>query len=169
MTILINIPKILQYWGTPFITILYRCLLNREPDSEGLKYYLNRLEQGVNRFNIIEQFLKSPEVQVHFSRQELLLIRLELLQLKARYTSGFLPVARIFSQSFTAKQRIMLNRLNELQYHIDHSSIPHKQEFMKVKPIVQFKAFNKIKSSDDHLQSLSAKEKKLFKKIYNQF
>ena len=159
----------LQYWGTPFITILYRCLLNREPDTEGLNYYLNRLENGVNRFNIIEQFLKSPEVQIHFSRQELILIRLELLQLKARYTSGFLPVARIFSQSFTAKQRIMLNRLNELQYHIDRSSIPHKQEFIKVRPLIQVKSLNKTKPADQQLQSLSAKEKKLFKKIYNQF
>lgn len=163
----LNLSKILQYWGTPFITILYRCFLNRDPEPEGLKYYLGRLEQGIDRHIIIEQFLKSSEVTYHFEPKELLLIRLEVNRLRALHTSGFLPVARLFSQSMPKNQRIMLNRLNELQFQFEKPSIPSRNEFLKASPRLLPKMINQQQNSI--VGSLNNSEKLIFKKILKQF
>lgn len=163
----INIAKMLQYWGTPFVTIMYRCFLNREPDSDGLKYYLGRLEQGYDRLTIIEQILKSSETKIHYSTQDLVFLRLEIKKLSAQQVSGFLPIARIFSQSFTKSQRIMLNRLNELQYQIEKPQIPFKTEFYAKQ--INLPSIKSTKSINSNLSGLSPLEKKAFKNIYNQF
>ncbi len=44
-----------------FVTLLYRTLLSREPDSEGLNHWLQRLASGESRDKILEYFIYSPE------------------------------------------------------------------------------------------------------------
>lgn len=174
----------LQYWGTPFITILYRCFLNREPDQDGLKYYLSRLESGVDRLVIIEQFVKSHEVKAHFSQQELLLIKLEINRLKALHHSGFLPIARLVSSSMSKNQRMMMNKMAELQFHIERPNIPSSSYFLqspkylehlKIKKISQAFGYLRNNKSENNLKpnslsnTLNDSEKKLFNKIIKQF
>ncbi len=51
-------------WALPaeaFIDNAYRLLLNRAPDYEGMRYYLNRLRGGVGRRTVLAQIASSPE------------------------------------------------------------------------------------------------------------
>lgn len=162
-----NLQKMLQYWGTPFITILYRCFLHREPDADGLRYYLGRLELGIDRLTIIEQLLKSLEAKKHFSQKELLILQFEIKQLKVQHTAGFLPIARLFSASLSRSQRVMLNRLSEVQYHVEHPTISQRSDFIKTTHIIKPR-LSKQTNSTDLLIGLNPKEKKLFNKIYKQ-
>ena len=160
----------LQYWGTPFVTILYRCFLHREPDPEGLKYYLGRLEQGVDRLTIIEQMLKSSETKVHFDQKNLTLIRLEIQRLKGVSLSGYLPVVRLFSKSLPKSQRILMNQLTELQFKLDHKDIPHREEFTisHNKFLTdRFKLHKKADQSTPLLATLNSHEQKIFKEIFH--
>lgn len=178
----LDIPQILQYWGTPFITILYRCFLNREPDPEGLKYYLGRLTQGVDRLIIIEQFLKAPEVKQHLTKQQLLFVKIEISRLKALQPTDFLPITRWISNSSSRNQRIMMNRIAELQFRIEQSDIPPASNFIKQQKILKQLKIEKLASAFQHLKHktshgsqasdyenmLSESERTLFKKIIKQ-
>ncbi|RKG42243.1 DUF4214 domain-containing protein [Acinetobacter cumulans] len=172
MTTLINIPKMLQYWGTPFVTILYRCFLNREPDPEGLKYYLGRLEQGIDRLTIIEQMLKSAETKLHFNQKDLTLIRLDVQRLKALSISGYLPVVRLFSTSMPKNQRILMNRLTELQFKLESNDIPKREHFLSTHSIsfekLKLVRNKNIKSLPLATATLNDKEQKLFNEIIKQ-
>jgi len=44
-----------------YIDLLYRVLLNREPDDKGYKYWSDRLSEGTNRNVVLYGFLKSIE------------------------------------------------------------------------------------------------------------
>ncbi|MDP3502592.1 MAG: DUF4214 domain-containing protein [Myxococcales bacterium] len=44
-----------------FVTELYRTLLQREPDAEGLMSHLRGLERGMSRDEIVDVFRRSPE------------------------------------------------------------------------------------------------------------
>ena len=44
-----------------YLTLLYRTLLNREPDRSGLNHWLSRLEEGQSRYKILDSFIYSPE------------------------------------------------------------------------------------------------------------
>ena len=125
-----DLKKILQYWGTPFITILYRCFLNREPDPNGLKYYLSRLEAGIDRTIIIDQFLKSSETKKQFDQKALIKFRLQLKHIQSLQYTVQIPIVRNFSSALPRKERILMNRMYELQYHIQHPSIPSRSEFI---------------------------------------
>lgn len=44
-----------------FVMLLYRNVLNRDAEAEGLAFHVNRLEIGVSRAGILEGFSESPE------------------------------------------------------------------------------------------------------------
>lgn len=159
MSLTLDLKKILQYWGTPFVTILYRCFLNREPDQDGLSYYLARLEQGTERIEIINQFIKSPETQRHFAKKDLLQLKIEIAKLHSASLVGNLPVLSAFSESLSRKERILMNRMYELQFHIQHSPIPSRSAF-----ILQCTS-NKGNEKLTILNSLNKSEQTLFKNI----
>lgn len=48
-----------------FVTLLYRNVLDREPDAGGLQYHLNDLAHGVTRAQILSNFSESPENQAN--------------------------------------------------------------------------------------------------------
>ncbi|MBU2811778.1 DUF4214 domain-containing protein [Acidithiobacillus thiooxidans] len=56
-----NIEELFVLDGRDFVTEVYRNLLKREPDEQGLRYYLGRMAQGHNKPEIIAQIAKSPE------------------------------------------------------------------------------------------------------------
>lgn len=58
-----SLEELLVAEDKDFIRLLYFCLLKREPDSQGGKYYLSRLRSGISKENIIYQMVKSPEVK----------------------------------------------------------------------------------------------------------
>jgi serralysin len=51
--------------NTQFITLLYRNVLHREPEAEGLAYHLNEFAQGQDRADMLTHFSESPENQVN--------------------------------------------------------------------------------------------------------
>lgn len=50
-----------NYTDEEFITILYRTLLNREPDDRGMEYWLIQMSNGTTKENLIDDFLFSEE------------------------------------------------------------------------------------------------------------
>ena len=44
-----------------YLTLLYLTILNRDPDVEGLDFWLMRLEEGDSRYEILDSFIYSPE------------------------------------------------------------------------------------------------------------
>lgn len=61
----IDSPEFAATYGqvddTRFVTLLYRNVLSREPDADGLAYHLARLAQGVSRPDVLIGFSESPE------------------------------------------------------------------------------------------------------------
>lgn len=159
MSLTIDLKKILQYWGTPFVTILYRCFLNREPDQGGLQYYLSRLEQGIERTTIIEQFLKSAETKRQFKQKDLIQFRIDLTKFKSLHIAGHLPVIRSFTDNMSRKERILMNRMYELQFHLQHPSIPSRSEFF-----IQHTAKTTV-TPNNSPQMLNKAEQTLFNQI----
>ena len=60
-----NITELFALDGRKFVTEAYRNLLNREPDIQGMAYYLGRLAQGHGKDGVIVQLAKSPECKPH--------------------------------------------------------------------------------------------------------
>lgn len=51
--------------NTQFITLLYKNVLHRDPDSGGLQYHLNELANGETRADVLTHFSESPENQAN--------------------------------------------------------------------------------------------------------
>ncbi|MBE7564243.1 DUF4214 domain-containing protein [Acidithiobacillus sp. HP-6] len=60
-----NITELFALDGREFVTEAYRSLLNREPDVQGMAYYLGRLAQGRGKYSVIVQLSKSLECKPH--------------------------------------------------------------------------------------------------------
>ena len=48
-----------------FVTLLYRNVLDREPEAAGLQYHMNRLSNGTSRADVLVGFSESPENQAN--------------------------------------------------------------------------------------------------------
>ncbi|NOS87075.1 MAG: DUF4214 domain-containing protein [Methylococcaceae bacterium] len=57
----LTLRKLLSYDDSQFIVNAYRTLLGRHPDSEGMSYYLARLQAGVSKVEILAQLSNSVE------------------------------------------------------------------------------------------------------------
>ncbi|NPA81572.1 MAG: DUF4214 domain-containing protein [Epsilonproteobacteria bacterium] len=44
-----------------FLTVVYRTLMNREPDKDGLEFWKKKLKEGAGRDYVVKAFLDSPE------------------------------------------------------------------------------------------------------------
>ncbi|MHB1642861.1 MAG: DUF4214 domain-containing protein [Acidithiobacillus sp.] len=60
-----NITELFSLDGPAFITEAYRNLLQREPDPNGMAYYLGRLSMGYGKARVIVQLAKSAECRPH--------------------------------------------------------------------------------------------------------
>lgn len=60
---IIYVLDLLAYNNERFIVELYRNLLDREPDPEGYRLYLNLLKEGKTKEYIIYSLVESPEAQ----------------------------------------------------------------------------------------------------------
>ena len=56
-----TLDELLSYHDQDFVFCAYITLLGREPDPEGLRYYLARVRQGVGKIEILSQLRLSPE------------------------------------------------------------------------------------------------------------
>ncbi|MDD5280389.1 DUF4214 domain-containing protein [Acidithiobacillus sp.] len=56
-----HITELYALDGREFVTEAYRNLLSREPDDQGMAYYLGRLAQGRGKDAVVAQLAKSPE------------------------------------------------------------------------------------------------------------
>jgi hypothetical protein len=50
-----------------FLTYAYCLMLNRQPDPNGQKFWLNQLNSGLSRAQLLESFFKTPEFQAEYS------------------------------------------------------------------------------------------------------
>jgi Domain of unknown function (DUF4214) len=58
-----NINQLLRLNDTTFITGVYKALLGRSPDPEGMQYYLGRLRAGYSKRSLIVQIADSKEAR----------------------------------------------------------------------------------------------------------
>ena len=56
-----QLSDLLQKSEAEFVHATYRALLGRDPDSEGLAYYIGRLRTGFGRRSVLAQIALSPE------------------------------------------------------------------------------------------------------------
>lgn len=68
MTISSRMRALLQMEGHEFITALYRELLNREPDPEGLAVHMALLQADVSKMSIMFRILMSAEADGKYNR-----------------------------------------------------------------------------------------------------
>lgn len=54
---------------TQFVTLLYNNALGRAPDSGGLNFYINELNTGTTRAQVVQQFLGSTEFRQHLGNR----------------------------------------------------------------------------------------------------
>lgn len=47
--------------STDYMTILYKCFFDRDPDGDGLNYWLNKLAEGYSRRYVLASFVNSQE------------------------------------------------------------------------------------------------------------
>ena len=64
-TIASTLPELLACHGQHFVQCAYRTLLGREPDLEGMAYYLGQLRTGYSKMRIVTQLCSSKECKVH--------------------------------------------------------------------------------------------------------
>jgi glycosyltransferase involved in cell wall biosynthesis len=60
-----HITELFAFDGRAFVTEAYRYLLGREPDENGLRYYLGRLAIGYSKGAVLAQLARSPECRPH--------------------------------------------------------------------------------------------------------
>lgn len=56
-----TLDELLSYHDQPFVLCAFRTLLSRDPDPEGLNYYLGRVRAGHSKIHILGQLRRSPE------------------------------------------------------------------------------------------------------------
>lgn len=56
-----SLDELLALYDEDFVNAAYQLLLKRNPDAEGLQYYLNRIRKGINKIDILGQFRASSE------------------------------------------------------------------------------------------------------------
>ncbi|WP_409409750.1 DUF4214 domain-containing protein [Acidithiobacillus ferriphilus] len=56
-----NIYEILIFDDIEFVSLAYQCILGRNPDEQGLRYYRGRLASGYSKESVISQLARSPE------------------------------------------------------------------------------------------------------------
>ncbi|WP_081072604.1 FkbM family methyltransferase [Burkholderia cepacia] len=104
-----HVDQLLDMHDGAFVQAAYRTLLGREPDLEGLRYYLGRLRQGYEKSDLIAQIATSPEARTN-GRAELPGISLVL----ARKRSA----NRWYKRLFTG-DRHAARQLNRLESELD--------------------------------------------------
>jgi predicted SAM-dependent methyltransferase len=67
MTTIQHIDQLLVLQGAVFVNAVYRTLLRRVPEPEGMHYHLNLLRSGRSKFSIIEQIAQSAEAKYHIT------------------------------------------------------------------------------------------------------
>lgn len=60
-SIIVILNKMLRLQNEQYVVELYKQLLDREPDNEGLRHYVNLLSSGVTKIKIFEMILESKE------------------------------------------------------------------------------------------------------------
>ena len=59
----LDIQRILALPDKEFLPEVFRVLLGRDPDPDGLYFYTNRLQQGISRTRVLLEFRTSAEGQ----------------------------------------------------------------------------------------------------------
>jgi Domain of unknown function (DUF4214) len=67
-TVAATLDELLAHHDQAFIYCAYRTLLDRDPDEEGLRYYLARLQTGISYMHILGQIWRSEEARDYAAR-----------------------------------------------------------------------------------------------------
>lgn len=85
-TVPCNLNELLVYEDSSFVVHAYQAILGRDPDPEGLQYYLSRLRKGTRKTELLAQMRSSAEGEAHGSN----IVGLDALV--ARYRLKKLPL-----------------------------------------------------------------------------
>ncbi|WP_454782248.1 FkbM family methyltransferase [Legionella sp. WA2022007384] len=131
-----DINLLLHRQGEDFIYHAYLAALNREPDPEGMQYYLSHLSAGRNKTLIIKDLLKSPEGQ---SKK----IRIKGLNKAFRcYKRQNWPMIGAYfrkvyeKQNNKIKQHLLATGTNEVEPELHHLSEHERHVFYQLKKCI---------------------------------
>ncbi len=103
-----TVDELLSYHDEQFVRCVYMTLLGREPDSEGMSYYLGRLRRGYGQASVLYQVSESSEARVynaHVSGLGLLLVK---------YRNAESGLLSFFTKSRERKLNILDNQIGRL-------------------------------------------------------
>ncbi len=131
-----SIKVLLHRQGEDFIYHAYLAALNREPDPQGMKYYLSRLHGGENKLLILKDLIKSPEGQ---SKK----IRIKGFNKAMRcYKRQNWPVIgsyfrRVYErQNNKIRQQILAQNTNKVEFELNHLSEHERDIFFRLKQCI---------------------------------
>lgn len=162
----IKVEDLLQYWGTPFIEILYHIAFDTYPDEGGLQYYRAKLDNGVERIKIIKQITSASNSKVAFEDIDGAKQLLAKVQKRESLRKKFRPLKPIYlfmtslEKKFFVNERILLNSTYEINHFLRHNpSLSSQQLTPSLLPSLHL---------SDNFDNLSESEKILYSQISKQ-
>lgn len=133
-----SLAELLSFDGRKFVRATYATILGRESDPEGEAYYLDRLEGGVPKIQIVDEISRSPEAKLLPDPLPELKSQLRRFRITSLYLgkqkAGFAIENNIASQSKGPHVREFMRYHDEefvkvvYQYYLEREADPHGLE-----------------------------------------
>lgn len=116
-----TLSELLENFDQRFVECAYRTLLGRDPDSEGMNYYLKRVRSGISKMEIVAQLKQSTEGKNHQSNLDGLKIALQKYNIIKIPLIGWiykLFVESEYNNSTMRRVRAIENQIHRLGYEL---------------------------------------------------
>ena len=128
-----HVNNFLSLYDRNFIEASYLAILKRKPDTEGEKYYLNRIRSGSSKAKILAQIKNSKEAALHKVKITGLQSILFIEGVCGIPVIGNLFQLIIFIVSINAYQRDMRILENHIFRVMEEMHILHRKELVDIK------------------------------------
>ena len=160
-----KLPDFLQYYDEEFVRNAYRGILKREPDLEGLNYFLARLRNGEqDRIEVLGRLRYSKE-----GRNKNVKIRSILFQFILNIIYNKIPIIGYFLHFLTALLRlpVILKNINQFEAYCNTNFAKNNNQFDEL-----LNSTNEIRqeltnNSDEIRQELTNNSNQLNQEINN--
>jgi hypothetical protein len=122
-----SLDELLSLHGLTFVKWIYRTLLRREPDPNGMRFYLARIRSGISRVQVIAEIALSAEgktrrVELSGLHRALRLYKLKSVLVLGDVISFLIDITRESPQQkkMRALEEELLRHAEDNEEHIDH-------------------------------------------------
>lgn len=169
----IKLDDLFKFWGSPFVMMMYQICFNREPDTEELIYYVNKLNNGVERIKVIEHITELEDSLITLADIKgatKLRNKVDYRQLMRKKLKPIKPLYLLVTEyeKRRANERIILNNGYELRFLLNDISIAA----VKSEAIDSYTDspgnLSQVGVGKEFIQSLSHQEAAAFKSLMQQ-